>query len=173
MPVISLQLSQKPQHYESNLIETTIDNRLSFPDQFLQLKSNYRVAENLCIANFFFQIFAWQQILNLVGLIIYNIQIAFKISLSIHDCHSHWKKGEKKNDDDNIWVFGFEFVRDFSKKISLCVVFQRHLFLRGGELRATRECFKPRVTIAIGLLSLWLKCGWNPTELTSGFTLVT
>jgi hypothetical protein len=45
------------------------------------------------------------------------IQIAFKISLSIHDCHSHWKKGKKKNDDDNILVFGFEFVRDFSKKI--------------------------------------------------------
>lgn len=26
------------------------------------------------------------------------------------------RKGGKKNDDDNILVFGFEFVRDFSKK---------------------------------------------------------
>jgi hypothetical protein len=128
MPVISLQLSQKLQHYESNLIETTIDNRLSFPDQFLQLKSNYRVAENLCIGKKKFQIFAWQQILNLVGLIIYNIQIAFKISLSIHDCHSHWKKGEKKTMTTTFGFLGsslfvispkkFHFVWSFSVTFS-------------------------------------------------------
>lgn len=82
------------------------------------------------------------------------------------------RKGKKKRWRQH---FGF-WVRVcswFLQKISRCVVFQRHLFLRGGELRATRECFKPRVTIAIGMLSLGLKCGWNPTELTSGFTLVT
>jgi hypothetical protein len=70
------------------------------------------------------------------------------------------------------FVFGFEFVRDFSKNFTLCGL-SASPFLLAGRSLGPAECFKPRVTIAIGMLSLWLKCGWNPTELTSGFTFVT
>jgi hypothetical protein len=120
MPVISLQLSQKPQHYESNLIETTIDNRISFPDQFLQLKSNYRVAENLCIAKKKFQIFAWQQILNLVGLIIYISKSLSKFLCQFTIVIATERKGKKKTMTTTFGFLGSSLFVISPKNFTLC-----------------------------------------------------
>jgi hypothetical protein len=76
----------------------------------------------------------------------YYIQIAFKISLSIHDCHSHWKK--KKEEKKIRWrrrrrqhfVFlGSSLFVISPKKFTLCVVvFQRHLSCGEESFRARR-----------------------------------
>jgi len=83
-------------------------------------------------------------------------------------------ESKTKYDDDKTFCFWVRVCSWFLQKFHFVWSFSVTFPSCGEELRA-RECFKPRVTIAIGMLSLWLvmKCGWNPTELTSGFTLLT
>ncbi len=157
MPVIASTITKAP-----NIMIETIGNRISFPDQFLQLNQTTELQRIYALETFFSKFLHDNRFWILWDYTISKLLSKFLRQFTIVIATIERKI---KYDDDNIFGFRVRVCSWFlQKKVHfVCGPFSV-TFLAGRKLRV-RECFKPRVTIAIAMLSLydssvWMKPNW-------------